>query len=75
MKHFNECYVYYVKEVGWLKLRKDDPIYYRNKINGLIREAFNNGLKIETKISIDKTIILFKADNGDIAEVALKIKK
>lgn len=54
-----------------MKLRIDDPIYYRNKINGLIKQAFDNGLKIQTKIYHDKIGLLFKAENGDTTEVVL----
>lgn len=54
-----------------MRLRTDDPIYYRDKINGLIKQAFDNGLKIQTKIYNDKISLLFKADNGDTAEVIL----
>lgn len=50
------------------------PIYYRNQINGLIKEAFNNGLKVQTKIQKNKIVLLFKADNGDVAEVMLNFK-
>ncbi len=45
-----------------MKLRKDDPIYYKLKINGLIVDAFKNGLNLETKIYKDKIGILFKAE-------------
>ncbi|MBC8590626.1 hypothetical protein [Wansuia hejianensis] len=58
-----------------MKLRKDDPIYYKLKINGLIVDAFKNGLNLETKIYKDKIGILFKAENGDVAEVILNYKE
>ena len=29
-----------------MRLRKDDPVYYKEKINKLIREAKENGLKV-----------------------------
>lgn len=29
-----------------MRLRKDDPVYYKKKINSLIREAKENGLKV-----------------------------
>ena len=51
-----------------MKLRRDDPVYYKLKINTLILEAFKNGLKMQTKIYDDKVSLLFKADNGDVAE-------
>lgn len=34
-----------------MRLRKDDPVYYKTKINKLIREVKENGLKVSvTKI-------------------------
>lgn len=51
-----------------MRLTKDDPVYYKLKVNTLIQEAFQNGLKIEAKIYDDRIGLLFKADNGDVAE-------
>jgi hypothetical protein len=54
-------------------LRKDDPIYYRKKINDLIKQALKEGLEVNVKIEAPKrqVKVYFKASNGDIAGVNL----
>lgn len=54
-----------------MRLRKDDPVYYKVKINTLIKDAFDNGLKVDVKIYNDKVGLMFKSDNGDRAEAVL----
>jgi hypothetical protein len=54
-----------------MSLRKDDPIYYRNKIRDLIKQALEQGLKVEGEIIEGGVRIYFEADNGDIAGVNL----
>lgn len=58
-----------------MKFRKDDPIYYKLKINGLIADAFKNGLKVQAKIYNNKIGLLFKANDGDVTEVVLDFKE
>ena len=53
-------------------LRKDDPLYYKEKINNLLKQALDEGLKIEVGVLKDDGVkIYFKASNGDIAGVIL----
>lgn len=52
-------------------LRKDDPIYYRNKIRGLINQAMKEGLEFDTLIGEKSIHLVFKADNGDKSAVVL----
>lgn len=58
-----------------MKLRKDDPIYYKLKINTLIKEAFENGLQIQTVSNEDILELIFKSDNGDTAISRISFKK
>lgn len=48
-----------------MKLRKDDPIYYRNKLNALIGQALEEGLKIRCEVLENGVRIYFEASNGD----------
>jgi len=54
-----------------MKFRKDDPMYYRDKISNLIKQAIDEGLKVEVKHLDKGARLLFKADNGDIVGVKL----
>lgn len=54
-----------------MALRKDDPIYYRNKISGLLKQALEEGLKITAENLENGTRLYFEASNGDIAGVNL----
>lgn len=50
-----------------MALRKDDPVYYKDKIIKLIKQAKENGLKVRvTDCGIG---IKFIHDNGEIAAV------
>ena len=42
-------------------LSKDDPIYYKTKVEELFKQARKNGLKL----TLDRVGILFSSDNGD----------
>lgn len=54
------------------KLTKDDPLYYKTRLNKLINQARNNGLELSISYnSISDIRINFEADNGDIASVHL----
>lgn len=57
-----------------LELRKDDPIYYRNKIRDLIQQAFNEGLALDIHVDNESIGLVFKADNGDKARVNINKK-
>lgn len=52
-------------------LRKDDPVYYKVKLNELINQALDNGLTITGKHLSNGVMIYFEADNGEMAGVKL----
>lgn len=52
-------------------LRKDDPVYYKQKLNDLFKQAWSKGLTVQVKHIKDGVRISFIADNGDIAGVEL----
>jgi len=54
-----------------MKLRKDDPLYYKLKINELLRQAQNEGLAIGCEETNGKVRISFTACNGDCCSVNL----
>jgi hypothetical protein len=54
-----------------MKLRKDDPIYYRDKLKKLIEQAKDEGLKVSGEHLDNGVRIYFKASNGDTAGVGL----
>lgn len=55
-----------------MSLRKDDPVYYKVKLNALIRQAKEKGLQVACQNEENKIIITFKADNGDVASFIMK---
>ncbi len=52
-------------------LRKDDPVYYKNSIKALIKQAEENGLIISIGFNENNINLNFKAENGDVASVKL----
>jgi hypothetical protein len=52
-------------------LRKDDPVYYKVKLNNLINQALSEGLEVKGKVLSNGIQISFEADNGDIAGVKM----
>lgn len=54
------------------KLRKDDPLYYKETMKKLIREAEENGLNVYYKESHTGTMVYFKNDIGECAGVYVK---
>ncbi|MBW6408999.1 hypothetical protein [Clostridium weizhouense] len=52
-------------------LRKDDPVYYKLKMNKLIQDALNNGLKVGAKHLENGVSVYFEATNGDICGINL----
>ena len=56
-----------------MAVRKDDPMYYRDKINKLILEAKQNGLKVYGDSSSDAVHVYFEAHECEIW--AVKIPK
>lgn len=54
-----------------MQLRKDDPVYYKDKITKLIKQALKENLKVKVKVLENGVKIYFKADNGEIAGVKL----
>ena len=55
--------------------RKDDPLYYRDKINKLLAQAQREGLKIIVTTTSDEAKLQFKATNGDTAGIIFGGKK
>lgn len=53
------------------KLRKDDPIYYKEMLNNLFKQALNEGLTVQVQHLKNGVKIYFKASNVDIAGVDL----
>ena len=50
------------------RLRKDDPVYYKCVLQGLIEEAKENGLEISVgRNCMNEFRVYFTADNGDCA--------
>lgn len=58
-----------------MKLRKDDPVYYKAEITKLIKQALENELEVIVKHNTDGISIYFKAENGECAAVVLSEKK
>lgn len=54
-----------------MQLRKDGPVYYKDKITKLIKQALKENLKVKVKVLENGVKIYFKADNGEIAGVKL----
>lgn len=54
-----------------MSLRKDDPVYYKVKLNELIKQALNEGLSVQCQHTNDGVRISFVADNGDVAGIEL----
>ncbi len=57
-----------------MRFRKDDPMYYRDKIKKILEQALEEGLKVEVKHLNNGAQLLFKADNGDVVGVDLTEK-
>lgn len=54
-----------------MELKKDNPMYYRNRITELISQALENDLGVDVSL-VDNTLSLtFIADNGDKAQFTL----
>lgn len=50
------------------RLRKDDPVYYKCALQGLIEEAKENGLVVSIGENYKKEVrVYFTADNGECA--------
>ena len=56
-----------------MSVRKDDPMYYRDKIRKLILEAEQNGLKVYGDSSNNAVHVYFEAHECEIC--AVKIPK
>ena len=57
------------------KLRKDDPVYYKVKMQELIQSAKDNGVKITIGRNRCGTYIYFCAGNGEVAGVTIVEKE
>lgn len=54
-----------------MNLRKDDPVYYKQKLNDLFKQALSKDLTVRVEHLKDGVKIYFIADNGDCAGVEL----
>ena len=54
-----------------MKFRKDDPMYYRDKIGKLIIQAKKEGLKVVVGSIENGMKLYFEAPNGDIVGLNL----
>ena len=50
-----------------MSLRKDDPVYYKHKIANLMKQAQENGLKIDAVANSKGVFIYFKSDIDESA--------
>ena len=57
-----------------MKLRKDDPVFYKVHINKLIKQAEENGLSISVSTIAGNTKLDFGTDTGEIASATLITK-
>lgn len=60
-----------------MALRKDDPVYYKNKLTDLLNQAKDNGLIIKESYGIvtfrsETEIPLFKVPNIEQASIDIK---
>ncbi len=53
------------------RLRRDDPVFYKYSIQGLIQEARDNGLEISIGMDGTKLRLYFKSDTGECAGAVL----
>lgn len=61
-----------------MAIRKDDPMYYRNKINKLILEAKENRLKVygaKEERDENNIYVYFEANKHEIWSVKVPINK
>lgn len=61
-----------------MKLRKDDPVFYKQEISKLIAQAEENGLEVSGKIPCgaeDVVLVQFKNDIGEVASVGVVRKQ
>lgn len=58
-----------------MAIRKDDPMYYKNIITKLIKEAEENGLNVYCKKNIDGHRLYFEAHECEIWSVKLPMYK
>lgn len=51
------------------QLRRDDPVYYKTALKGLISEAIENGVKVSGNRNTytGNAVISFEADTGEKA--------
>lgn len=61
-----------------MKLRKDDPIYYKAAMNELLKEAEINNIKVYLKEPLTTIghglMLMFESDNEEKAGVKIEIK-
>lgn len=51
-----------------MSLRKDDPVYYKIKVNAILKQAAENGLVVEGEIKFKTT----SPDGGECAIAKLR---
>lgn len=54
-----------------MPLRKDDPVYYKAKLNELIKQALSEGLSVQCQHTQKGVRISFVNDIGEVAGVEL----
>lgn len=54
-----------------MAFRKDDPLYYRDKLTKLLERATSNGLKVVVENIPNGMELCFEAPNGDIVGIRL----
>lgn len=54
-----------------MALRKDDPVYYKVKLNELIKQALSEGLSVQCQYTQKGVRISFVNDIGEVAGVEL----
>lgn len=56
-----------------VKLRKDDPVYYKVQLKNLIQLATDNGLTLNLDIYTDCVAILLENKSGEKAGISIPI--
>ena len=56
-------------------LSKEDPVYYKRELKGLIAEAEENGLEVFAKSSIEGTMLYFRDGMGECAGVKIELRE
>lgn len=55
-----------------MRFRKDDPLYYTNKIKELLKQAKENNVKVTVPTGNNEIRIYFIGENGDTIGVTIE---